>query len=314
MPREFGEGPSQKDKEFKAPKTPETPPLKTIENNQTNPINMPEVTPIAPNEEKKQNEREAFDKRMSRLANELKVPKDDILADYADEEHAAREVNPEDPSAIYEHGAGSKTVERLIIEKIKAGRDSLTGINNRSSFDKEMERRQKEVKRNGEFSMIMIDIDKFKSVNDTYGHLAGDYVLKEVATILSKTMRQGDFLGRIGGEEMVVLTSADNDAVEFAERLRKVIENTKFIFNGEEILIKNELGKSTQLTISAGVSPYDGSFEKMKENSDIGLYLAKGAGEKLTKNVKVETRDANEPTRNQVWYFDKKHGEFKKNK
>lgn len=296
MHGEFQEGPSQADKEFKAPK---------IEIQSTNPINMLDTKQNTPNQEKLESNRENFDKKMSEVAEKLRVPKADLIADYGDEEHALRDENPEDTSMVY----GSKAVEKLIIEKIKAGYDSLTGINNRVSLDKEVERRNKEVKKNGEFSMIMIDIDKFKNVNDTYGHLAGDYVLKEVAAALQDTMRQGDFLSRIGGEEMVVLTNADADAIGFAERLRKIIESKQFTFKD-----KNDKDQDIKVTISAGVSPYDKNFEKMKTVSDTGLYLAKGDAKKLTEGIKVEPGHEGAPTRNQVWYLDKETGEFRKNK
>lgn len=260
-----------------------------------------------PEQEKLQVERKSFEQRMSAEADKLGVSAADFIEDYAREEYAARKANPEESSAIYETGAGNKTLEwqikETIITKVIAGRDTLTGIDNRVSFDQQVERRRKEVKDRGEFSMIMIDIDKFKNVNDTYGHQAGDYVLKEVAKTLKESMREGDLLARYGGEEMVVIApNANGSAVGFAERLRKVIENKKFVFENQKI----------KITISAGVAPYDEEFKNMKTVSDMGLYLAKGV--KLPGETKVEPGHENEPTRNQVWYFDKKDGEFKKNK
>lgn len=263
-----------------------------------------------PAQEKLQAEREAFERRMSVEANKLGVPTADLIEDYAREEHAAREANPEEPSTIYETGAGNKSMERqikeTIIAKVIAGRDTLTGINNRVSFDQQAERRRQEVKDRGEFSMIMIDIDKFKNVNDTYGHQAGDYVLQEVAKALKENMRQGDLLARYGGEEMVVIApNANGSAPGFAERLRKIIENKKFVYNNQEI----------KVTISAGVSPYNEDFGKMKKVSDTGLYLAKGEPLKLQEGEvapKVESGHKDDPTRNQVWYFDKKDNMFKK--
>ena len=288
MPGEFGGGPSQKEREFKAP---------VAETQSTNPINMLDTKQNTPNTEKLESNREEFEKRMSVVAEELRVPKADLIADYADEEHALRDENHEDPSVVFDSGS----MEKSIIKIIKLGRDSLTGISNRVSLDKEVERRQQEVQKKGEFSMIMIDIDKFKDVNDTYGHQGGDYVLREVAQTLKKDMRHGDLLARYGGEEIVVIApNANGDAVGFAERLRRKIDETKFTYKGQDI----------KITISAGVSPYDENFETMKENSDIGLYLAKGAGEKLKKGIQVEPGHEGETTRNQVWY--KEAGEFKK--
>ena len=271
---------------------------------------MREYMGYNPEEEKFKTEREAFEKRMSAEAEKLGVPIADLIEDYAREEHAAREANPEEPTTIYETGAGSKSMERqikeTILSRIIAGRDTLTGIDNRVSFDQQVERRRKEVKDRGEFSIIMIDIDKFKNVNDTYGHQAGDYILKEVAKALKENMRQGDLLARYGGEEMVVIApNANGSAPGFAERLRKAIENKKIVYNNQEI----------KVTISAGVSPYNEDFEEMKKVSDTGLYLAKGENLKLPKGAeapKIEAGHEGGPTRNQVWHFDKTDGVYKK--
>lgn len=267
--------------------------------NPNNPNNMTEKS----YEEKMQTEREAFFERMSNLAEELKIPVSEVIETYAIEEKNAREENPEEPDEIYEAGPGSKTIEKLIVKSIKSGLDGLTGINNRVSFDQEVEKRRKEVEKRGEFSMIMIDIDKFKKVNDTYGHQAGDYVLREVANTLKKNMRQGDLLARYGGEEMVIIAPNTNgSATGFAERLRRSIEETPFEFEGNEI----------KVTISAGVAPYDEDFKKMKTTSDMALYLAKGEGSKLTKDAEIEPGHLTEETRNIVWYFDKETNKFKK--
>ncbi len=255
--------------------------------------------------------RESFDQRLAQEAENLGVPIEDFMQDYAQEEHALRESkqkkSKKSSTKIYETGEGSDVLEdsikETIVAKVKAGTDSLTGINNRVHFDKDVERRQKEVKHRGEFSMIMIDIDHFKKVNDTYGHQAGDYVLKEVAKTLKANMRKGDSLARYGGEEMVIIApNANGDTPGFAERLRKEIENKKMVYDGKEI----------KVTISAGVSPYDENFEEMKKISDTGLYLSKGEKTKLQEGVKVTEKHEGEPNRNQVWYYDKKDGEYKK--
>ena len=121
-------------------------------------------------------------------------------------------------------------------------------------------------------SLIMWDIDHFKSVNDNYGHLTGDAVLKEMTTIFKKSYRQGiDLIGRYGGEEFVMLlpdTSLEG-AVIMAERLRKKVAKYKFC--------KGKI----HLTISGGIAtfPEDGAtYNQLIEKADINLYRAKRAG------------------------------------
>ena len=116
-------------------------------------------------------------------------------------------------------------------------------------------------------------------------------------------MRKDDLPARYGGEEFIIIApNANGKADEFAERLRRAVEQTKFEYEGQEI----------KVTISAGVSPYYENFKQMKTTSDMGLYLAKGEGEKLTKGIKVESGHEKEETRNQVWFFDTKANTFRK--
>lgn len=276
-----------------------------------NPNNPDYMTEQKSYTEKIQTERERFDLRMQEEAKKigkkmgitddvfLERLKNDLIRDYADVEYDRRnrrkEKNPNASTEIFETGEDSELVEDLIVEKVLSGLDPLTGINNRASLDQEVERRKKE--KTGAFSMIMIDIDKFKSINDTYGHDAGDYVLTQIAQNLKKTMREGDFIARYGGEELIVLApNANGNAVGFAERLRKTVEESEFIYKKPSITEpgKTEPTKIT-ITISLGVSPFKGSFEVMQKIADLGLYEAKKAG------------------RNQVQYLDENDdGEYVK--
>ena len=105
--------------------------------------------------------------------------------------------------------------------------DGLTGIKNRRTFQEKLEEDFKySVRYDAPLALILLDVDKFKSYNDTFGHPAGDAVLKEVAAILSQCARETDFVARYGGEEFVVILPQTDpaDAVDVAERLRAGIE------------------------------------------------------------------------------------------
>ena len=121
-------------------------------------------------------------------------------------------------------------------------------------------------------AVVMFDIDYFKTVNDQLGHLAGDKVLKEVAQLLSASVRKGDCLGRWGGEEFVVLlpSSDARAAAVIAERIRRVIASTTFA---------DEL----RITASFGYAEYrsDESLVRWIGRADAALYLAKNAGRNL---------------------------------
>lgn len=129
-------------------------------------------------------------------------------------------------------------------------------------------------------SLIMIDIDHFKNVNDTYGHQAGDYILKETARIIKSMFRATDFVFRYGGEEISIIlpeTNIDN-AYVLAEKLRKNIENNKYYFQNNQI----------QITISNGISSYlalrenEMTKEQLVQKADEALYYSKNNGRNQT--------------------------------
>jgi diguanylate cyclase len=159
--------------------------------------------------------------------------------------------------------------------KNEATVDFLTGLNNVRQFDKTFNTVSQQAIRKGEnLSLLFLDIDYFKKVNDTYGHSSGDIILKNLADILKDTCRVFDVVSRNGGEEFSVLLlgcSASN-AVRIAERIRKNVESNKFyIFNEASICI----------TISIGVSTYPSvtkDIDMLVENADLALYQAKRAG------------------------------------
>lgn len=156
----------------------------------------------------------------------------------------------------------------------QANTDTLTQLANRRFFthiaNKELSlmRRQKEY-----FAVLMMDIDHFKQVNDTYGHPAGDYVLKVVAAALSSNVREEDTVARIGGEEFVVSSPYTNRlaAIVLAERLRKAVEALDIQYEGNRIPV----------TISIGIAlqPNDGDgLDTLLAAADERLYMAKQMG------------------------------------
>jgi len=154
--------------------------------------------------------------------------------------------------------------------------DVLTGLYNRRYFDETFNVRWKMAARTAiPLTVIICDIDQFKTVNDTYGHLAGDAYLKKVAQILLGIFqRETDFIARYGGEEFVILLlSHDNDtALELAEKVRlKVEDMTLFYYN-------HQIKTTISLGISACVPQLTQSRDNLLEKADKALYRAKNNG------------------------------------
>ncbi len=153
--------------------------------------------------------------------------------------------------------------------------DGLTGINNKRYLMEALEREIPRARRHQRpLSVVMFDIDHFKSINDNFGHLAGDYVLKELATLVKGRLRPDDILGRYGGEEFCAALPETNlpGAVSIAEDLRKRIEERRFVFEGEVIPV----------TVSLGCSELDGEMDVLQpiKAADEKLYEAKRGGRK----------------------------------
>ena len=153
--------------------------------------------------------------------------------------------------------------------------DSLTGLPNRRAIDEWAARQLSGAARHGfPFWVVMVDLDNFKSVNDSSGHDAGDKVLRKFAEILKTNSRRSNICGRIGGEEFLfVLTHADKDNVQFvAERIRKEFEDQEFLFGGRVI----------KVTASFGISGFQGKkhpeFRQLLNQADAALYTAKHRG------------------------------------
>ncbi|MDD2841402.1 MAG: diguanylate cyclase [Tolumonas sp.] len=181
------------------------------------------------------------------------------------------------PIAIMEISRDMTERKALLTKlELQARQDYLTGLNNRGYFMELAEREIKKASRYGHnFSILMIDIDNFKIINDTYGHKSGDQVLITLADIFQKTLRVADIEGRIGGEEFAVfLPETDQEsAAVVAERLRSSVENAEIpLHNGEVVM---------RFTISIGISTptsADYNLYVLLSQADEALYCAKHAG------------------------------------
>ncbi|WP_458700640.1 GGDEF domain-containing protein [Sulfurospirillum sp. 1307] len=156
----------------------------------------------------------------------------------------------------------NEELERLYIT------DKLTGIYNRHKLDivlEEEERRCDRYKQS--FGVIIVDIDNFKYINDTYGHLVGDRVLKEIAWILKENVRKTDTLGRWGGEEFLIIVPqcSKEDLFEISKKLKDYISNYDF-----------KLDK--HITASFGISMYKNDLNTLLKNADDALYQIKTNG------------------------------------
>ncbi|WP_455365905.1 diguanylate cyclase, partial [Kaarinaea lacus] len=154
--------------------------------------------------------------------------------------------------------------------KEQADTDPLTKLANRRSFFASASTSLAQMQRQKEhFSIIILDIDHFKRINDTYGHQAGDVVLQQLANVLSTAIREGDSLARIGGEEFVVASPYTNRlaAIVLSERLRKAVEDAEFMFEGNRIPVTISLGV-------ASMNKGDDDVDKLLAVADSRLYLA----------------------------------------
>ena len=153
--------------------------------------------------------------------------------------------------------------------------DPLTGLYNRRHFEDNLEREFLRAKRyKSDLSFAIIDIDFFKTINDTYGHSCGDFILKTIANLILETFRKTDLVFRYGGEEFTVIiteTSIENAIIPL-ERLRQNIEKYNFVYEGKSI--KN-------ISISIGVADVNDecqSVHALFEQADKALYKAKQNG------------------------------------
>jgi len=157
--------------------------------------------------------------------------------------------------------------------------DGLTGVYNHRFFYQKLNEEYERAKRyNSSLSLVMLDLDFFKKINDKYGHVVGDSVLSEMAKIVMSIIRKNDIFARYGGEEFVLLLphTAAHGAFQEAERIRKAIENHHF----------EHLEKRGDVTVSLGIVTYPSKYilnaEDMVKLADAALYEAKRLGRNRT--------------------------------
>lgn len=187
--------------------------------------------------------------------------------------------SPEDSdtlSTLAVHAAVAVDNARFLedVEK-QAVTDSLTGLYNHREFQKRLtEETERGLRYGKEFSLLMLDIDHFKNVNDTHGHPVGDAILKEVVTLIRKCVRNVDICARYGGEEFTVILpeTGGEQAKIVAERIRKSMDDGSFVVTS---------GHPVHITVSVGVASFPrdaNSRERLITVTDEALYFAKEGG------------------------------------
>jgi diguanylate cyclase (GGDEF)-like protein len=151
--------------------------------------------------------------------------------------------------------------------------DTLTQLHNRRSFEEYLEREVNRMGRDGDgLCLLVIDIDDFKMLNDSYGHAAGDEFLKQIARTMKECVRETDLLARFGGEEFVVVSKGTDlpGAIVLAEKLRTNIAESSFIVDDSM--------RPRRATVSIGLAMYKGSRTDLFNSADAALYRAKDSG------------------------------------
>ena len=171
------------------------------------------------------------------------------------------------------HTTIEKLQEELAVEREEKSRDFLTGILNRRAYENEVEKVEKRYALfQSHYAIVFFDLDKFKNINDTYGHDCGDHVLKNFANLLAKITRQEDVIARYGGEEFISIINYtnENEVKKYVYRIKKIIESNSFKYGDSKI----------KLSFSAGAVYRDKyrTFAEARKMSDKLLHEAKDTG------------------------------------
>jgi diguanylate cyclase (GGDEF)-like protein len=150
-------------------------------------------------------------------------------------------------------------------------KDELSGLNNRRAFYEKGKIFSEYCQRNGELlSVIIMDLDHFKKINDKFGHAAGDVTIRQVGRVLQQVIRKSDLCARIGGEEfgIIMMTSVADGAAQFAEKLRQMISGMPITFNDEQFAVSASFG--------VAVGSFD--LDTLMRRADAAMYQAKETG------------------------------------
>ncbi len=177
--------------------------------------------------------------------------------------------------------------------RFRATHDLLTGISNRGTvMDALRNELSRQVREQKPFGVILVDIDHFKNVNDTYGHLCGDEVLQAVARRMRECMRPYDTVGRYGGEEFLIIASAADarGTLALAERIRSVLESKPIVTQAGEVRITASLGAAMS-TDARGADP-----QTLLRLADKALYRAKDQGRNRAELAGAEESSSSVPS------------------
>lgn len=168
------------------------------------------------------------------------------------------------------HQSKKETFEKVLELQTLVTTDTLTGLHNRAKLDSILTQELERAKRyNFNIGILILDIDYFKSINDTHGHLVGDEVLIEVSNTLKQNIRSSDYIFRWGGEEFIILCLEVNQdsLISFAEEIRLKIEEVEF----------DKVGKKT-ISIGASINTNDDTYSSILQRADQALYKSKKSG------------------------------------
>lgn len=165
---------------------------------------------------------------------------------------------------------GEESYGNALYMYVTSSKDGLSGLLNRRTW---YEKSEKIFQFGNNVSFIMLDIDHFKNINDTYGHDTGDVVIQQISEVLLQQTRNSDIVGRLGGEEfgIILMNSESQDIIEIAQRIRNRVQEKEIIHNENNI----------KVTVSIGISLKDENIKNFKELiklGDINLYKAKQSG------------------------------------